>query len=145
MRVEGTYTFKADRETLWNALQSPEVLSSCIPGCERFEATGEDAFDVLLRVKVAAITGTYSGTMRLIDKVHPDSYRMLVEGRGVGGSVKGEGVLRFTETDGGTEVSLVGDAQVSGIVARVGQRLLGPTSKLLMNQFFRCMKESIEG
>ena len=145
MRIEGVYQFKADRETVWAALQAPDVLSRCIPGCQRLEQAGQNTYDVVLKVGVAAITGAYTGRVSIDDIVHPDSYRMAVEGKGTGGTVKGDALLTFVETDGGTEVKVAGDAQVTGVVARVGQRLMGSTSTMLMNRFFSCMKAEIEG
>lgn len=145
MKVEGAYSFKAGRDKVWAALLSPDVLSSCIPGCQEFRPAGEDTYDLVLKVGVAAISGTYTGRVTLADKKYPDSYRMLVEGKGSGGTIKGEGLLSFAESDGQTEIKVDGDAQVTGVVARVGQRLLGSTAKMLMNQFFGCLKGKVEG
>jgi len=148
LNIEGAYSFKTDREKLWASLLNPDVLASCIPGCEKFEPTGEDAYDVVLKVKIAAISGMYSGRIVIADKRYLDSYKMLVEGQGAGGTVRGEGVLSFSDisdSDGGTEIKIVGEAHVTGVVARVGQRLMGSASKLLMSQFFGCLKDKIEG
>ena len=81
----------------------------------------------------------------MTDRVELVSYTMVVEGRGAGGGVKGEGFLSFEDAgDGGTLVSVVGDARVTGIVARVGQRLMGNASKMLMNQFFECLQSKVD-
>ena len=145
MKVQGSYLFNADAETVWNALQSPEVLSSCIPGSEKFERTGPDSYDVALRLRVAAISGSYTGKVAIEDKVHLESYRMIVEGKGAAGSLRSEVSFQFSQEDGGTRIELSGDARVSGVVARVGQRLLGAASRMLMNQFFDCLKSRVEG
>ena len=144
MRVEGSYKFKANQSEVWDALLSPEVLESCLTGCEEFEKVGEDTYDVVLKIKVSAVSGTYTGKMSIVDKQPPDSFKMIVEGKGRAGTVRGEGTLSFSESDGETLVSVVGDAQVSGIIARVGQRILGSASRMLMNQFFSCLKSKIE-
>lgn len=143
MKVEGSYTFSTDRETVWDALLSPEVLSSCIPGSEEFVSTGPDTYDVAMRIKVSAITGSYTGKVKIQDRVDHQSYTMLVEGKGRGGTVRGEGAFTFSEVNGQTKVDILGDARVSGVIARVGQRLLGSASKMLMNQFFDCLKSKI--
>ena len=145
MKVEGTYTFKADIETVWNSLLDPNVLSDCLPGCEKFESIGDETYEVVLKEGVSAVSGTYTGKVTVTDKQYRDSYRMLVEGKGSGGTIRGEGVLSFSGDEHETEISVVGDAQVSGIIARVGQRLLGGVSKSIMNQFFGCLKAKIEG
>ena len=145
MKVEGAYSFNASRETTWESLQAPETLASCIPGCERFEAKGDDTYEVQLTLRLSAVSGAYTGRVSVTDKSPPDSYTMLVEGNGSGGSIKATATMSFVEEDGVTHVKVVGDAQVSGVVARVGQRLMGGVSKMLMNQFFDCLKHSIEG
>ena len=144
MKVEGSYVFDAGRREVWEALMAPEVLASCIPGCQELKSTGEDTYEMVLKVGVAAISGSYSGRVTIRDKVGLDSYRMVVEGKGSSGGVKGEGTIRLAENGAGTEVTVVGDAQITGIVARVGQRLLGSTSKLLLDQFFNCLKAKTE-
>ncbi|MCY3543848.1 MAG: carbon monoxide dehydrogenase subunit G [Chloroflexi bacterium] len=145
MKVEGAFTIDAERERVWDMLMSPETLAGCIPGCESFEPVDEDTYNIAMRVGVAAVRGNYTGSVTIADKQHRESYRMVVQGRGRGGSVRGEGVLTLSDIDGGTQVSVVGDAQVTGVVARVGQRLMGNASRMLMNQFFNCLKSKIEG
>ena len=125
-------------------LLSPETLADCIPGCQSFEPMDADTYKVTMRVGVAAVRGNYSGSVTIADRQHLESYKMVVQGRGSGGSVRGEGVLTFADIVGGTQVSVAGDAQVTGVVARVGQRLMGNVSRMLMNQFFNCLKSKIE-
>ncbi len=144
MKVEGSYTFRADRRKVWDSLLSPEVLSSCIPGCERFEPTSDETYDVVMKVGVAAVSGRYTGKITITDKHELDTYTMRVEGKGAAGTIGGEGVLTFTEIEGETRVDLTGDARVTGIIARVGQRFMGSASKMLMNQFFDCLRSKVE-
>ena len=145
MKVEGTFTIEAEREKVWDMLMSPETLAGCIPGCESFEPVDDDTYNVKMRVGVAAVRGNYTGSVTIADRQHLESYKMVVQGRGRGGSVRGEGLLTFTDIEGGTQIGVVGDAQVTGVVARVGQRLMGNASRMLMNQFFNCLKSKIEG
>ncbi len=144
MKVEGVYRFKADRDIVWTKLCDPDVIAGCIPGCREFNAVGEDLYEVALTMGVGAISGSYTGSVAVIDKEQPSSFKMVVEGTGSGGSIKGESVLSLRALDDGTEVEIEGEAQVTGIVARVGQRFLGSASKMLIKQFFDCMKEKIE-
>ena len=144
MKVQNTYEFNAPLEKVWDALQSPEILSNCIPGCEKFDPEGENSYLLSMRVKVAAVTGKYSGKVSIKDITFPKQYTMEVEGKGSGGTVKATGVLSFSENGGITAVDVEGEARVSGIVARVGQRILGGASKMLMNQFFTCLTSKIE-
>ena len=144
MKVHGTYKFEAPLEKVWGALQSPEVLSDCIPGCEKFDPEGENSYLLSMKVKVASVTGKYTGKVSIKDISFPHQYTMVVEGKGSGGTVKATGVLHFTESEGVTAVDVEGEARVSGIVARVGQRILGGASKMLMNQFFGCLTDKVE-
>ena len=144
MRVQGSYTFDTDVETVWDAMQSPSVLSGCIPGCESFEPAGENRYTVQMRVRVSAITGSYQGEVRIEDSDYLNSYTMVVEGSGRGGTVKGSGDLNFSESEGQTTIRIAGDVQVTGVIARVGQRLLGGASRMMMNQFFDCLRTKIE-
>ena len=144
MKVQGSYAFDADIRTVWDSLLSPDTLAGCIPGCDGIKPAGEDAYEIALTVRVAAVSGAYKGRVSIENKRHLESYRMVVTGSGRGGSVRGAGDLRFSESDGKTVVEVEGDTQVTGIVARVGQRLLGGASRMMMNQFFDCLKTKVE-
>ena len=144
MKVAGSFTINKDRRTVWNALLSPDILASCIPGSEAFVKTGPDTYDVTLGLNIAAVTGKYTGRVTIQEKIEFQSYIMLVEGKGRGGTVRGQGEFTFSDIAGNTHIDIVGDARVTGIIARVGQRLLGSASKMLMNQFFDCLRSRIE-
>lgn len=144
MQVNGTYVFDAQRETVWSRLLDPDVLASCIPGCEELKLVGDDKYDATIRVGIGAISGTYSGTVTLSDRDELTSFKLTVEGKGAAGNVRGEGVLDFNDQGTSTEVQVSGDAQVTGLIARVGQRLLGTASKTLMDQFFGCLTSRVE-
>ena len=123
----------------------PAALAACIPGCREFKALGDDQYEVVLRAGIGAIGGTYRGKVTLTEIDEGRSYRMIVEGKGSGGAIRGDSLLSLHEQDGATEVSIDGDARVSGIIARVGQRLIGSASKLMMDQFFECLRLKVQG
>ena len=143
MEVTATYTFDAPRERVWELLIDPTVIAGCLPGCESMEPTGDDTYTATLTVGIATITGRYSGTVRMADKAPPASYTLQVEGRGKPGFVNGSAEVSLTdhEGDGTTSVAVTGKAQVGGTIARVGQRLLGSVSKMMMDRFFACLQE----
>ena len=89
MDISGSYTFNAPPDRVWALLMDPAVISSCIPGCDTFEPTGPDTYRVQLTVAMAAITGTYDGTVTLADQVPPTSYRLVAEGKGRPGFLNG--------------------------------------------------------
>lgn len=142
MDLSASYTFVAPPTTVWNLLINPEVVASCLPGCDRLEPIGEDRYRAALTLAVAAISGQYSGTVAIVDKRPPHSYRLAVEGSGNSGFVKGEATVELAEQpDKTTTVHVRGQAQVGGLIARVGQRLLGGVSKMMMDRFFACLQQ----
>jgi uncharacterized protein len=144
MDISGSYTFNAPPARVWTLLMDADALSSCIPGCDRFEADGEDRYNVTLTVGLAAITGTYSGTVVLVDKIPGASYRLVVEGQGRPGFVKGSSAIALREEGLKTVVDVTGTVQTGGPVARVGQRLIGGVAKMMMDRFFACLQAKLE-
>ncbi|MDA1188514.1 MAG: carbon monoxide dehydrogenase subunit G [Chloroflexi bacterium] len=143
MKVTGTYTFEASQQAVWDTLQSPEVLASCIPGCDRFEPEGEGQYDVAMQVGIGPIRGAYTAKISLTEQKAPDFYRMAVKGSGSGGTFNGEGSVTLSEENGTTSVAVDGDVHVTGVVARVGQRLMGSAAKTMLERFFSCMGSKI--
>jgi uncharacterized protein len=147
MNLSGTYTFNAPVDRVWAMLNDPEVIASCLPGCEKLEPIGDDRYRANLSMAVAAISGQYSGTVALLDKQPPHRYRLLVDGSGKTGFVKGEATVALTESAtgaGSTQVTVNGEGQVGGLMARVGQRLLGSVSQMMLDRFFAALREKAE-
>ena len=140
MDIAGTYTFAAPPDRVWALLMDPQVISSCIPGCEAFESAGEDRYKARLNVALAAITGTYEGTIELSEKVAPTSYRLTADGQGRPGFVKGSAAISLRAEGTSTVVDVKGTVQAGGPVARVGQRLISSVSKMMMDRFFVCLQ-----
>jgi uncharacterized protein len=144
MKIEGAHEIPAPRQRVWDAFMDPERLRQAIPGCQRLEAIGEDEFKATMKVGVAAVKGTFEGKVRLTDKKASDSYRMGIEGSGGPGFVRGEAAITLTDTATGTRVSYSADVQVGGLIAGVGQRMLGGVSKMMADQFFNRMSELLQ-
>ncbi len=143
MTLDGTHHFSAPRDRVWAVFTDPAVLARATPGCQRLDPIGPDEFEATLSVGVSAVKGVYQGKLALLDKKPPEGYTLRVEGSGRPGFVKGEGRLTLTEEDGGTRVTIRGEAQVGGVIAAVGQRLLGAASRMLMEQFFSALETEI--
>jgi carbon monoxide dehydrogenase subunit G len=141
MDVSTSYTFQAPVQDVWNLLIDPAVIARCLPGCDRLEPIGEDRYRVMLTLSVAAISGQYTGTVALVDKQPPHSYRLLVDGTGKAGFVKGEATMDLAETGGATTVSVRGQGHVGGLIARVGQRLLTSVANMMLDRFFSCLQD----
>ncbi len=144
MNLTASYSFAAPPERVFDLMTDPEVVAACLPGCEQLEPVGENRYRAALKMGVAAITGRYEGTVELQDLQRPDSYRLVVAGKGKPGFVKGGGEIRLTPTETGTKVEVTGKAQVGGAIARVGQRLIGGASKMMTDKFFDCLRTKLE-
>lgn len=144
MKIEGSHDIPAPRQKVWDAFLNPDQLRQAIPGCEKLEAVGNDEFKATMKVGVAAVKGTFEGKVRLADKKPTESYRMAVEGSGGPGFVRGETVITLSDIDGGTRVSYTADVQVGGLIAGVGQRMLGGVSKMMADQFFGRMSQLLQ-
>jgi carbon monoxide dehydrogenase subunit G len=143
MDLSASYTFDASATTVWNLLIDPEVVASCLPGCDRLEPLGEDRYRAELTLAVASVSGQFKGTVAMLDKRPPYSYRLVVEGAGKAGFAKGEATVELKEEGETTTVNVTGQSQVGGLIARVGQRLLGAVSKMMMDRFFACLKQKV--
>ena len=141
MKLEGSYDVRAPRSKVWAAFLDPEILRQAIPGCEKLELIGNDEYKATLKIGVAAVKGTFEGKVRLLDKKPPESYRLSAEGSGGPGFVRSDTVITLTEIEGGTNVAYSADVQVGGLIAGVGQRMLGGVSKMMADQFFNRMGE----
>jgi len=144
MELKGHYTFDAPLARVWERLMDPETIAACLPGCQRFEPVGEDRYRVVLTAGVAAVTGTFEGTVALMDKVPERSYRLVVEGKGRPGFATGDATITVTARGTGAAVDVAGAMTIGGLVAQVGQRLLSITAQMMMDRFFACMRSKIE-
>ncbi len=141
MKLEGSYDVKAPRDKVWSAFLDPATLQKAIPGCEKLELIGPDEYKATLKIGVAAVKGTFEGKVRLLDKKPSESYRLAAEGSGGPGFVRSDTVITLSDGEGGTRVSYSADVQVGGLIAGVGQRMLGGVSKMMADQFFTRMGE----
>lgn len=147
MDLSAEYTFDAPRQKVWDLLVDPTMVAGCLPGCDALvPVEGEiDTYRATLTIGVAAISGRYEGTVAIRDQQAPERLRLVVDGRGKAGVAQGEADITLSENSAQTIVSVAGRAQVRGTLARVGQRLLGSVSKMMMNRFFACLHDKARG
>lgn len=145
MKLDGMHTFDAPRKLVWDTLQDPQSLRNAIPGVETFEQVGPDEYHAKVKIGVAAVKGTYTSKIRVFDQQEPTHYKLSIDANGPTGFVKGEGTFDLQE-DGPdkTVVNWSGDAQVGGLVAGVGQRLLTPAAKMTVGQLWKAMDGQIK-
>jgi len=125
-------------------MTDPIVLARCIPGCEKLEPAGENTYTTNLKVGVGTIKGNYTGKVTLEDVQPPAHYKMIVEGKGTTGFVKGSGIIDFMPDNAGTLIKYDGDVQVGGTIASVGQRMLQGAAKMMASQFFTAINAEAE-
>lgn len=145
MKMEGYYDFKAPRAKVWAALLDPALLTGAMPGCEKLEAVGQGEYKATMKIGIAAVKGTFEGKVKLSNLEPPTRYTMAVEGSGGPGFIRGTAALELSDVEGGTRVSYNADVQVGGLIAGVGQRLMGGVSKMMLDQFFSKMAEQLQG
>lgn len=143
MKIEGSHTFPAPRDTVWPMLQDPDVLARVMPGCEKLERVGENAYADILKIKIGPVQGKFNGDVKLSDIQDPESYTIEVNGKGAPGFVRGMGALRLEEADGATVLHYEGDAQVGGRLASVGQRLLDTSAKAVIRQSLDGLEQQV--
>jgi uncharacterized protein len=134
VKLEGSYTFDAPRDLVWEMFFDPEVLARTMPGCEKLERIGDSSFEGKMRVQVGPVQGIFKGTVVLSNLNEPESYHMEVDGQGPSGFMKGEGDIQLEEVDQSTIMHYVGEAQVGGRIAQVGQRLMDSSARAIVKQ-----------
>lgn len=122
----------------------PQTIAACVPGCETLEPEAEDRYLIVLTAGVAAVSGTFGGTVQIADKRPPHSYRLIVDGVGRPGFAKGEARISLAASGDDVLVDVAGTVEIGGLVAQVGQRLLGATAKMMMDRFFKCARSKVK-
>jgi|SRR5262245_37690145 len=140
MKVEGSHTIKAPRALLYQLMIDPEILQRCVPGCQSLEAAEDGSYKMTLKAGVGSIKGVFTGSIKLDEMREPEHYKMIVEGKGAPGFLRGEGSIDLTEQGEETLVNYAGDVSVGGTIASVGQRMVQSTAKMMAGQFFAAIE-----
>ncbi len=139
MKLEGTYLFRETREQVWSTLMDPAAISSAIPGVEEFvPLEGEEyAWRAIAKVSMAAVSGRFAGQVHMSEIQPPTRYRLTVSGEGQGSIISGSVVMRLEEKEGGgTALHWDAEANISGKLARIGQRLIKAAANMMSKRFF---------
>ncbi len=146
MDMSGEHEIAAPRETVWNALNDPEVLKACIPGCQEIEKTSDTDFAAKVKAKVGPVNATFSGNVALSNINPPASYTISGEGSGgAAGFAKGGADVALADEGETTRLTYNVHAQVGGKLAQLGQRLIQSTANKYAKQFFDNFKAHVEG
>jgi carbon monoxide dehydrogenase subunit G len=142
MRIAGNATLHAPVDAVYTALQDPRVLVRTIPGCERLEQVGEDAYAMTVTAGVASVRGIYAGDVRLSDHHAPHRFTLQATGSGTPGTVTADVTVDLSPGDNGTTLlTYNADATVGGMIGGVGQRLLTTVAKRTATEFFTAVDE----
>jgi uncharacterized protein len=144
MKIAGNATLHAPVEAVYAALRDPRVLVRTIPGCERLEQVGEDAYQMTVTAGVASIRGTYAGDVRLTDHRAPHGFVLRASGSGAPGTVSADVAVELASGDNGTTVlTYDADAVVGGMVGGVGQRVLSAVARKTAGEFFAAVDAAL--
>ena len=144
MKLSGSYEFDATPEKVWQTLTDPTSLSACIPGCEKLEAVGDDEYKATVTISMGPIRSKFDATVKMLDQKPYESYRLIIEGNGPSGFVRGESQVTLSGDNRKTTVNVESDSSSGGLLARVGQRMMESFAKSMMDRFFTCMQQSVK-
>ena len=143
MNIKGKYSFNAQPQQVWDTLLNPDNLRDALPGCDRLEEQEPGQYEAVMKIGIAAVKGTYTGKVGIVDVEEPVRYTLQGEGAGAPGFMKGSSVIELQESDEGTNVVYEGTMEVGGLVAGVGQRMISGVVKMMLKQFFNNMSKKM--
>lgn len=145
MDMQASRQLGVTQQQAWDALNDPEVLKACIPGCEKIESTGPDSFTAALAVKIGPVSAKFGGKVKLSDLNPPASYTLGFDGQGgAAGFGKGTAKVSLTPNDGGCLLDYTVHAQVGGKLAQIGQRLVDGAARSMAEDFFKRFDEEMQ-
>lgn len=145
MDMQGSRQLAVTQQQAWEALNDPEVLKVCIPGCEKIEATGENQYAVTNAIKIGPVSARFNGKIKLTDIDAPNGYSLLFDGQaGAAGFGKGTAKVTLSPQGEGCELGYTVNAQVGGKIAQVGQRLIDGVAKSMAEDFFKRFDEEMQ-
>ncbi|MEE8189561.1 MAG: carbon monoxide dehydrogenase subunit G [Kiloniellales bacterium] len=146
MQMSGEYRIEAPRETVWAALNDPEILKQAIPGCEEIEKVSGTEFTAKVKTKVGPVSAKFSGAVTLSDLDPPKGYTISGQGKGgPAGFAKGGAKVSLEEDGDATILRYEANAQVGGKLAQIGSRLIDATAKKMADDFFSSFAEVVGG
>ena len=145
MDMQGNRQLSATQDQAWAALNNPDILRACIPGCEKFELTEENCYNVGVALRIGPVAAKFSGTVKLMDIQPPHAYALQFEAQGgVAGFGKGESKVSLTPNPEGCELNYTVHSKVGGKIAQLGQRLIDGAAKSLAEDFFKRFEEELK-
>jgi uncharacterized protein len=138
MEMKGEQLIPAPQQVVWDALNDPEVLRACVPGCESIEKSGDNEYQVLMVARVGPVSAKFKGKLTLADINPPSSYSISFEGQGgAAGFAKGSAQVKLSSEGAHTKLSYEVKANVGGKLAQIGSRLVDAAARKVADDFFR--------
>jgi carbon monoxide dehydrogenase subunit G len=145
MDMTGQRTLQVTQQQAWEALNDPEILKACIPGCQKFEPAGDQKFVVAAGIKMGPVSALFNGHVQLTDIVPPESYKLNFDAQGgVAGFGKGESSVHIKPLEKGCELHYTVHSSVGGKIAQLGQRLIDGVAKNMAEDFFKRFEAALE-
>jgi carbon monoxide dehydrogenase subunit G len=145
MELNGEQLIPASQQRTWDALNDPEVLKACIPGCETLERTDDGGFTATLALRIGPVSAKFKGRLALSDVQAPERYTIHFDGQGgMAGFGKGSAQVQLAPVDGGTRLQFAAKAQVGGKLAQVGSRLVDAAAGKITNDFFNAFNARVQ-
>lgn len=144
VRIEYRHSYAAPPEVVWEFLQDERVLQKRLPGCKRLIPVGDGRYEMEMGLDVGPIKGLFTGYVQLSDLNPPREYRLQMHGSGKPGEVAADARISLEEAVGKTDLLCVAEAKSAGVIASVGQRVMGGVAKLLLGQFFKGVELEIQ-
>jgi carbon monoxide dehydrogenase subunit G len=146
MEMTGEQLIPLPQQQTWEALNDPDVLKDCIPGCESITRTADDEYDVVMTAKVGPVSAKFKGKMKVSESDPPRGYKLGFEGQGgVAGFAKGEATVALTPEGSSTRLAYNAKATVGGKLAQVGARLIDGVARQLAGKFFEAFEKRAAG
>jgi len=145
MKLEGSYKLNVKKEIVWKALNNPEILKKCIPGCEIFEKESDTVFNATATNQIGPMNATFSGTVNLSNIKENESYTISGEGQSSVGFANGSAHVKLIEEKKGiTILNYTVDVKVGGKVAQLGSRLVDGVAKKMSDYFFGRFADEVD-
>ncbi|WP_233274989.1 CoxG family protein [Calidifontibacillus oryziterrae] len=143
LKIEYTYKFALPKSTVWTYIQDEDVLRNSLPGCKSFEEITSDVYVAELGLNTGPVKGLFAAEVQQTDQIPPNSYRLHVKGKGKPGEINAIAEMFLEETGDSTEVACIAEVEVTGLLAAVGQRVLGGVAKVILGQFFKAAEKEM--
>jgi len=146
MEILGSQIIPASQQAVWDALNSPDVLKKCLPGCESVERVSPDLFKVMITAAIGPLKAKFNGTLQVTEANPPASCVLVFEGQGGAvGFGKGTSSVTLKQLENGTELTYSAQAHVGGKLAQIGSRLIDSVAKKMSDDFFKAFNNELGG